>query len=140
MAKGIYERKGKHGDITYYIRYQYKTTNVEGLEIIKDLKEKVGSKSRGFTREKAREALKAREGEIAQGRFNLEKIRKPYPLLELLQRYHKHAESYKASYGREKYALNGFGTYFSGLYLSDMTTWAVEKWKHDRAKQVQPST
>src|SRR6266550_6610586 len=140
MAKGIYERKGRHGDITYYIRYQYKTTNAEGVEIIKDLKEKVGRKSRGFTREMAREALKAREGEIAQGRFNLEKIRKPFPVAELLQRYRKHAESYKASYGREKYALNGFGKYFSGLYLSDVTTWAVEKWKRAREKQVAKST
>ena len=25
MAKGIYERKGKNGDVTYYIRYQFKT-------------------------------------------------------------------------------------------------------------------
>jgi hypothetical protein len=23
MAKGIYERKGKNGDVTYYIRYQF---------------------------------------------------------------------------------------------------------------------
>ena len=64
MAKGIYERKGKHGDITYYIRYQYKTVDSNADEIIKDLKEKVGSKSRGFTREKAREALKAREARL----------------------------------------------------------------------------
>ena len=41
MAKGIYERKGKNGDVTYYIRYQ-----TEGV----DIKERVGRKSRGFTR------------------------------------------------------------------------------------------
>ena len=41
-ANGIYERKGKHGDITYYIRYQ-----VDGA----DIKERVGRKSRGFTRD-----------------------------------------------------------------------------------------
>ena len=77
MAKGIYERKGRNGDVTYYIRYQFKTVDGDGNETIKDLKEKVGRKSRGFTRELAREALKAREGEVAQGRFNLEKVRKP---------------------------------------------------------------
>ena len=54
MAKGIYERKGKNGDVTYYIRYQFKTTGADGVEFIKDLKEKVGRKSRGFTRELAR--------------------------------------------------------------------------------------
>src|SRR5262245_14973538 len=140
MAKGIYERKGKNGDVTYYIRYQFKTMDGEGHEITKDLKEKVGRKSRGFTRELAREALKAREGEIAQGRFNLEKAKKPHPITELLQRYHKHAESYKASYGREKYVLDGFKHYFTGRYLSDVTSWSVEKWKREREKQVAKPT
>lgn len=51
MAKGIYERKGKHGDVTYYIRHQFQLT---------DIKERVGRKSRGFTWEMAKEALKAR--------------------------------------------------------------------------------
>jgi integrase len=140
MAKGIYERKGKNGDVTYYVRYQFKTMDEQGNEIMKDLKEKVGRKSRGFTRELAKEALKAREGEIAQGRFNLEKVKKPHLIAELLQRYHKHAESYKESYSRERYALEGFKKYFGGRYLSDITTWGVEKWKRDREKQVQKST
>lgn len=39
MAKGIYERMGKNGDATYYIRYQYSGT---------EIKERVGRKSRGF--------------------------------------------------------------------------------------------
>src|SRR5262249_31110264 len=76
----------------------------------------------------------------AQGRFNLEKAKKPHPIAELLQRYHKHAESYKASYSRERYALEGFAKYFAGRYLSDITRWGVEKWKRDREKQVQRST
>ena len=139
-ANGIYERKGRHGDITYCIRYQFKTMDGEGNEITKDIKEKVGRKSRGFTRELARLALKAREGEIAQGRFNLEKAKKPHPIAELLQRYHKHAESYKASYSRERYALDGFAKYFESRYLSDIMTWGIERWKRDREKQVQRST
>ncbi len=63
MAKGIYERKGKNGDVTYYIRYQFKTTALNGNEIIKDLKEKVGRKSRGLHgrwREKPSKQEKAR--------------------------------------------------------------------------------
>jgi integrase len=140
MAKGIYERTGKNGDVTYYIRYQFKAVGEGGTFSVKDLKEKVGRKSRGFTREMAKEALKAREGEIAQGRFNLEKSRKPHPFSELVERYHKHAESYKASYSRERYSIERIKEYFAGRYLSDVTTWAVEKWKRERAKQVQPST
>ena len=48
MAKGIFERKGKNGDVTYYIRYQ-----TDGV----DIKERVGRKSRGFTRELAKESI-----------------------------------------------------------------------------------
>ncbi len=140
MAKGIYERKGKSGDVTYYVRYQFKTVDADGRETIRDLKEKVGRKSRGFTRELAKEALKAREGELVQRRFNLEKVKKPHPFSELVERYHKHAASYKASYTRERYALEGFKKYFRGRYLSDVTTWAIEKWKRERAKEVLPAT
>ena len=79
MAKGIYERKGKNGDVTFYIRYQVDLT---------DIKERVGRKSRGFTREMAKDALKARLGEIAQGRFNLEKARKSVPFSRLWRASH----------------------------------------------------
>jgi len=51
MAKGIYERKGKNGDVTYYNRYEFQLT---------DIKERVGRKSRGLTWKMAKEALKAR--------------------------------------------------------------------------------
>jgi hypothetical protein len=138
--RGIYERKGKNGDITYYIRYQFKRKSAEGIETIKDIKEKVGRKSRGCTREMAKEALRAREGEIAQGRFSLERVRKPHPVSELIERYHKHAESYKASYSRERYALEGFKRYFSRRYLADLSPWVIEKWKRERNKKVEKST
>lgn len=135
MAKGIYELRGKNGDVTYYFRYQYKVTDAEEGERVKDFKEKVGRKSRGFTRETAREALKAREGEIAQGRFNLEKVKKPRSFSELVERYHKHAASYKLSYLREKYAIDGLAEHFKGQYISDITAWSIEKWKRERAKE-----
>jgi hypothetical protein len=48
-AQDIMERKGKSGDITYYIRYQFSG---------RDVRERVGRKSRGFTREMAKEALR----------------------------------------------------------------------------------
>ncbi len=61
MAKGIYERKGLNGAATYYIRYQYDGT---------DIKERIGRKSRGFTREMAKDALKSRLGDVARGNFD----------------------------------------------------------------------
>ena len=140
-ANGIYERQGKSKDITYYIRYSYTYQDEEGHEKVKDVKEKLGRKSRGFTREMAKEALRARLGEIAQGRFNLDKARQPHAFGELVDKYLKHAESYKASFNREKYAIDGLREYFgSATHLSKITTWTVEKWKRERAKQVQPST
>jgi hypothetical protein len=60
MAKGIYERKGQNGDVTCYIRYQFQLT---------DIKERVGRKSCGFTRETAKDALKAGLGEIKARSF-----------------------------------------------------------------------
>src|SRR4030095_7329736 len=140
-ANGIYERKGKNGEVTYYTRYSYTYRDDEGNEKVKDIKEKVGRKSQGFTREMAKEALKARLGEIAQGRFNLDKARKPHSFGELIERYLKHAQSYKASFSREKYAIEGLRDYIgSAMQLSKITTWTVEKWKRERAKQVQQST
>ena len=82
MAKGSYERGGKNGDVTYYIRYQ-----TEGV----DIKERVGRKSRGFTRELAKEALNSRLGDIAQGHFNLEKVKKPVPFAKLVEKYKEFA-------------------------------------------------
>jgi len=140
MAKGIYERRGHQGDITYYIRYQYKTTDSEGDGCIKDIKEKVGRKSRGFTRELAKQALKARLGEIAQDRFSLEKVRKPHLISELVGRYLKYIEGYKASFSREKYAINHFNKYFKGRHLSSIKSWSIEKWKRDRAREVAKTT
>jgi integrase len=140
-ANGIYERKGKGGEITYYIRYSYSYRDENGNEREKDIKEKVGRKSQGYNREIAKQALKARLGELTQGRFNLDKVRKPHTFGELTDKYLKHAESYKASFNREKYSIKALRDYFgSACHISQITTWSFEKWKRERAKQVQPST
>src|ERR1044071_5320092 len=131
MAKGIMERKGKNGDITYYIRYQFQG---------KDVRERVGRKSRGFNREMAKEALRSRLGEIARGRFGLSQIQRPHSFDELAERYHKHAAGYKASYSREKYTINEFAAYFKGRNLNDLTSWLIEKWKREAAKEREGST
>ena len=131
MAKGIYERRGKNGDITYYVRYQFQGT---------DIKERVGRKSRGFTREMAREALKSRLGDIARGQFNLEKTRKPVPFSKLVERYREFASSYKRGWETEKYIVEEFASLFGDTPLAQITTWQIEKWKAEGGKRLNPVT
>src|SRR5262245_19191443 len=131
MAKGIYERKGLKGDVTYYIRYQVD---------LRDIKERMGTKARGFTREMAKDALKARLGEIAQGRFNLEKARKPVPFSKLAERYREFAGGYKRGWETEKYIVDEFANLFGTAPLANITTWQIEKWKAERGKELHLAT
>ena len=130
-ANGIYERTGKHGDVTYYIRYQ-----VDGT----DIKERVGRKSRGFTREMARGALKSRLGDIAQGHFNLEKVRKPVPFSKLVDKYREFASGYKRGWDTEKYIVEEFASLLGDTPLAQITTWQIEKWKAEAGKRLNPVT
>ena len=125
MAKGIYERKGKNGDVTYYIRYQ-----IDGM----DIKERVGKKSRGFTREVAKESLNSRLGDIAQGHFNLEKVRKPVPFAKLVEKYKEFASGYKRGWETEKYIVEEFASLFRDTPLAQITTWQIEKWESRRGQ------
>jgi len=131
MAKGIYKRTGKNGDVTYYIRYQ-----VDGT----DIKERVGRKSRGFTREMAKDALKSRLGDIAQGHFNLEKVRKPVPFSKLVEKYKEFAAGYKRGWETEKYIVEEFAELFGDTPLAQITTWQIEKWKAEQGKLLNPVT
>jgi len=131
MAKGIYERKGLNGDVTYYIRYQ-----VDGT----DIKERVGRKSRGFTRELAKDALKSRLGDVAQGYFNLEKVRKPVPFSKLAERYKEFAAGYKRGWQEEKYIVEEFATLFGDTPLAQTTTWQIEKWKAEQGRTLNLAT
>ncbi len=130
-ANGIYERTGRHGDVTYYIRSQ-----VDGT----DIKEKVGRRSRGFTREMAKEALKSRLGDIAQGHFNLEKVRKPVPFSKLVEKYKEFAGGYKRGWETEKYIVEEFEDLFGDTPLAQITTWQIEKWKAEEGKRLNPVT
>lgn len=131
MAKGIYERKNKNGDVTYYIRYQADGT---------DIKERVGRKSRGFTRELAKEALNSRLGDIAQGHFNLEKVRKTVPFSKLAEKYKEFAGGYKRGWETEKYIVEEFASLLGDTPLAQITTWQIEKWKAETGKRLNPVT
>jgi integrase len=131
MAKGIYLRKGKNGDVTYYIRYKFQRT---------DKKERLGSKSRGFTREMAKEALRSRLGDIARGQFNLDKTRRPIPFSKLVEDYREYGASAKRAWNKEKHITERFGRHFVNTPLSQVTQWKIEKWKGERSKEVKPNT
>jgi len=131
MAKGIYERKGQGGDVTYYIRYQFRGT---------DIKERVGRKSRGFTRATAKNALKSRLGDIARGQFSLEKTRRPVPFSTLLKQYEEYARTNWRDFKRQKYFLHSFGKHFGDTPLSQITSWHIEKWKSDIRKNLKPGS
>jgi integrase len=131
MAKGIYERPGKNGDITYYIRYEYQG---------KDIKEKVGRRSRGFSRELAKQALKARMGDMVRGQFNLEKVRKPVPFSTLVARYREYAGTYKKGWDNERYIMGLLAQEFGDTPLAHITTWRIERWKAERRREVKPAS
>jgi integrase len=132
MGNGIYERRGKKGDVTFYIRYEYQG---------KDIKEKVGRKSRGFSREMAKQALKARMGDMVRGQFNLEKVRKPVAFSALVSRYREYAATYKRGWSEsEKYTLERIARKFGDTGVSHITTWQVEKWKAELRRAGKPST
>jgi len=131
MAKGIYERKGQHGDVTYYIRYEHQG---------KDKKERVGRKSQGFTREVAKKALNSRLGDIAQGVFKLPKEEKPVPFSSLVDRYEEYAKANWRAFQNSSYILKEFRAYFKETPLSKLTSWDLEKWKASQKKTDKPAT
>jgi integrase len=131
MAKGIYERKGKNGDVTYYIRYQ-----VDGV----DIKEKVGRKSRGCTKEIAKEALRARQGEIIQGKFSFSRVRKPIPFSQLAMRFREYAKANWRAYEENKNVITYAEREFGDLPLSELTSWRIEQWKSKLRQNHKPGT
>jgi len=131
MAEGIYERRTKGSDITYYIRYEH-----EG----KDIKEKIGRRSQGITREIAKKALRSRVGDIVQGNFKLEQIQKPIPFSALRDQYEEWARANWRAYSHGKTHIKSFGDYFKNKPLSEITPWHIEKWKAERRKGVEAST
>jgi len=131
MAKGIYTRRDKKGDLTFYIRYQ-----VQGI----DIKERVGRKSRGFTKEAAKDALKARLGELAQGKFNLDRARRPVPFSQLTKRFHEYAKANWRAYESNKKVIKYAEDEFGDLPLSELTSWRIEQWKSKLRASHKPGT
>lgn len=119
----------KHGTSWYIAFYDHG----------KQVKEKVGPIGL-ITKGQAEEALKARMGEVVQGRFNLEKMKQPVSFNKLAEDYLKWSEDNHKSPERDSGVVKHLLRYFNGIDLSDVTTWLFEKYKSERKPQVKPAT
>src|SRR5262245_40725229 len=108
MSHGIYRRRFHHG-VTWYIRFTF-----QGREV----KERVGREGDGITRRLATDALKARLGDIARGRFRLPKARGPVLVREVIARYRTYAEAHHRGYRSTRYFLAQLDAAFGTLRLT----------------------
>ena len=84
--------------------------------------------------------MNSRLGDIAQGHFNLEKVRKPVPFAKLVEKYKEFAGGYKRGWETEKYIVEEFASLFGDTPLAQITTWQIEKWKAETGKRLNPVT
>jgi integrase len=118
-------RKGEN----WYIDYRFKG---------KRLREKVGP-----SKKQAHQALAARKGEIAQGRFNLERVEKTPLLDEFIAEYLEYSRAHKKSSRRDSISTAHLSAFFKehGIErLGDITPWHMEKYKLARKERVSNRT
>lgn len=117
---GVYV-KGNRWFIDYYINGRRKREVVGHVDKI--------------TRTQAEKALKARAGEIVQGKFNLEKTKKTVLIDRLLENYLKYAKDNHRSYKRDVTISKVLLKFFGKMPLANITSWHVEKFKSQRKEE-----
>ena len=115
----IYSRKNMKGS-TWYIQYYFNGEQV---------KEKVGSSWKGITRKQAVEALKSREGDIVQGRFNLAQAKQYQRISVVMERYLEWSANHKKSYKKEIYFARLLVRFFGKKRLDEIDPLMVERYK-----------
>src|SRR3990172_2419304 len=85
-----------------------------------------------ITRSLAEKALKARVGEIVQGKFNIEQTRKPVPFEKILDRYLEYARSNYRAYVRAEGMRKIFLEHFGGKNSMQLNSWHIERYKSKR--------
>lgn len=94
-----------------------------------------------ITRSVAEKALKARAGEIVQGKFNLEKTKKPMQFDILLDTYLDWAKAHHKRPDRDFAAAKPLLSFFGGKVIGNINLWLVEKYKAERkAQDKKPET
>lgn len=99
------------------------------------VREKVGPSIR-----EAKMALKARQGEIVQGRFRLSRPPCTMTFKILGESYEKLVSTLKRGYHSERYRIATLIRFFGKHRLSDLTAEHAERYKVDRSKVVRPAT
>lgn len=122
----IYSRKNKKGD-TWYIQYYFNGDPI---------KEKVGQSWRGVTRKQAAEALKSREGDIVQGKFNIAQT-KSYPRFDKqMDAYLDWAQVNKKSTTRDIVSAKHLKPFFGKKHINEITSFMVEQYKKSRKDEI----
>jgi integrase len=115
MAMAV-NRRGK----TWYIDYYF-----EGRRI----REVVGP-----SRKIAQIALDARRGEIAQGRFELRKIKTSPLFKDFAKDYLEWAKANKSSWISDRTALNHLVPFFGSMRMHQISPFLIEKYKREKLK------
>jgi len=120
----------KHGR-SWYIAYY-----IEG----KQVKEKIGSIGL-VTKGQAEQALKARLGEVVQGRFKIEDVKNSIYIKDLIDKYLKWIEDNQKTTSREKQVTKTFFKFIGNNRVNQISTWDIEQYKSKRKKDgLKPST
>jgi len=117
---GVYV-KGNRWYIDYYVNSKRKREVVGHVDKI--------------TRTIAEKALKARIGEIVQGKFNLEKTFKPILFDQLIEKYLEYAKDNHRSYKRDITICKALLKSFHNMQIANITSWHVEKFKSRRKEE-----
>ena len=119
---GLYKRNG-----IWYLRRKY-----QGKEI---------RQSTGTTKRKiAQRALDSLKGKIAQGKFDIQDMRRTMLFDELCDIYIDYARVNKGSWERDVISINNLKKSFGGMRLNDISKLLVEDYKQMRVKDVKPAT
>jgi len=113
--------KGNRWYIDYYVNSRRKREVVGHIDKI--------------TRTLAEKALKARVGEIVQGKFNIEQTKKPVLFEKLIEKYLEWAKTNHRCYWRDEQVAKVLLLFFSGKLLSQIKSWDIERYKRKRKAQ-----
>ncbi len=128
---GVY-KKDNRWYIDYYLpngKRKREAVSIEGVDPSK------------INREDSNKALSIRKAEIAQGKFDIQKLEKPLPFEHLASMYLEWAKDNHIAFEREETAVNALLSYFKGKNSNTVTLWHTEQYKSKRkAKGRMPST
>lgn len=93
------------------------------------------------TKGQAEQALKARLGEVVQGRFNLEKVKKTIPLRKLMEKYLQWIKENQKGFERESGITKFFFNFVGDRGINEITSWNIDQYKSERRKDgLKPAT